>query len=80
MVNQDWWFTALLINQFKYCPPLTKDNKCDVLIVGGGLCWINAAAEFINKGLRVVIIEKNIPGGNSRKKVPAFVLQKHWVC
>jgi arylsulfatase A-like enzyme len=21
MINQDWWFTTLLIKQFKYCPP-----------------------------------------------------------
>ena len=36
MINQDWWFTTLLIKQFKYCPPLNQDIRCDVLIVGGG--------------------------------------------
>jgi len=34
-VHQNWWFTTLLIRQFKYCPPLSKSLKCDVLIVGG---------------------------------------------
>jgi gamma-glutamylputrescine oxidase len=32
MVHQNWWFTTLLIKQFKYCPPLSKSLKCDVLI------------------------------------------------
>ncbi|HRI22876.1 MAG TPA: FAD-binding oxidoreductase, partial [Panacibacter sp.] len=65
MVNQNWWLTTLLVKQFKYCPPLKKDIKCDVLIVGGGLSGISAAAEFLNKGLSVVMIEKNIAGGSS---------------
>ncbi len=64
MVNQNWWFTTLLAKQFKYCPPLKKDIKCDVLIVGGGLSGISAAAEFISKGLKVVLIEKKIVVGN----------------
>ena len=37
MINQNWWFTTLLVKQFKHCPPLNKDIKCDVLIVGGSL-------------------------------------------
>jgi gamma-glutamylputrescine oxidase len=64
MVNQNWWITTLLINSHKYCPPLTRDIECDVLIVGGGFSGISAAAEFLRKGLRVVLIEKNIVGGS----------------
>ena len=44
MVHQNWWLTTLLIKQFKYCPPLSKSLKCDVLIVGGGVSGISAAA------------------------------------
>lgn len=73
MINQNWWFTTLLIKQFKYCPPLNKSIKCDVLIVGGGLSGISAAAEFLNKGLSVVMIEKNIVGGSSTGKSAGFL-------
>lgn len=73
MINQNWWFTTLLIKQFKYCPPLSKSIKCDVLIVGGGLSGISAAAEFLNKGLSVVMIEKNIVGGSSTGKSAGFL-------
>ena len=31
MINQNWWFTTLLTKQFKYCPPLNRSIKCDVL-------------------------------------------------
>jgi gamma-glutamylputrescine oxidase len=65
LVNQNWWFTTLMVNAHKYCPPLTKDIKCDVLIVGGGFSGMSAAIEFLRKGLSVVLIEKNIVGGSS---------------
>ena len=52
LVNQNWWFTTLLVSQHKYCPPLTKDIKCDVAIVGGGFAGVAAAAQFLRKGLR----------------------------
>jgi gamma-glutamylputrescine oxidase len=73
MVNQNWWFTTLLIKQFKFCPPLSKDIKCDVLIVGGGMSGISAAVEFLKKGLHVVLIEKNIIGGSSTGKSAGFL-------
>ena len=65
LVNQNWWFTTLMVNAHAYCPPLTKDIQCDVLIVGGGFSGISAAAEFLKKGMSVVLIEKNIVGGSS---------------
>ena len=73
MVNQDWWFTTLLVKQFKYCPPLNKDIRCDVLIVGGGFSGVSAAAEFLRKGLKVVLIEKNILGGSSSGRSAGFL-------
>ncbi len=65
LVNQNWWFTTLMVNAHAHCPPLTKDIKCDVLIVGGGFSGVSAAAEFLRKGLSVVLVEKNIIGGSS---------------
>jgi heterodisulfide reductase subunit A-like polyferredoxin len=59
LIHQNWWFTTLLIKQFKYCPPLSKSLKCNVLIVGGG---VSAAAEFVAQGRSVVLIERNIVG------------------
>ena len=73
MVNQNWWITTLMINSHEYCPPLTKDIKCDVLIVGGGFSGISAAAEFLRKGLSVVLIEKNIVGGSSSGRSAGFL-------
>ena len=73
MVNQNWWFTTLLIKQFKYCPPLNKDIKCDVVIVGAGFAGLSAAAEFLSKGLSVVLIEKNIVGGSSSGRSAGFL-------
>lgn len=49
LVNQNWWFTTLMVNAHTYCPPLTKDIKCDVLIVGGGFSGVSAAAQFLKR-------------------------------
>ena len=73
MTNQNWWFTTLLVKQFKHCPPLNKDIKCDVVIVGGGFSGLSAAAEFLGKGLSVVLIEKNIVGGSSSGRSAGFL-------
>jgi gamma-glutamylputrescine oxidase len=73
MINQDWWFTTLLIKQFKFCPPLNRDIRCDVLIVGGGFAGVSAAAEFVRKGHRVVLLEKNILGGSSSGRSAGFL-------
>ena len=43
LVNQNWWFTTLLVNQHRHCPPLTRDIKCDVVIVGAGFAGVSAA-------------------------------------
>jgi gamma-glutamylputrescine oxidase len=73
MINQDWWFTTLLVEKFEYCPPLNKDITCDVLIVGGGMSGLSAAAEFLGKGLKVVLIEKNIVAGSSSGRSAGFL-------
>jgi gamma-glutamylputrescine oxidase len=73
IINQNWWITTLMVKEHKYCPPLTKDIKCDVLIVGGGFSGVSAAAEFLTKGLKVVLIEKNIVGGSSSGRSAGFL-------
>jgi gamma-glutamylputrescine oxidase len=73
MINQNWWFSTLLIKQFKYCPPLTKSIKCDVLIVGGGFSGMSAAAEFLQKGFKVVLIDRNMVGGSSSGRSAGFL-------
>ena len=40
LVNQNWWFTTLLVNPHRNCPPLTRDIKCDVVIVGAGFAGV----------------------------------------
>ena len=73
MIVQNWWFTTLLKNEYKICPPLQKDINCDILIIGGGMSGVSAAAEFIDKGFKVVLIEKNILGGSSSGKSAGFL-------
>lgn len=65
MNNQNWWSTTLLIGGYQYCPPLTRNIKCNVLIVGGGFRGVAAAAELLLKGLKVVLVAKNMLGGRS---------------
>jgi gamma-glutamylputrescine oxidase len=73
MIVQNWWFTTLLKSSYKTCPALQKDLKCDVLIIGGGMSGVSAACEFIDKGLKVILIEKNILGGSSSGKSAGFL-------
>lgn len=85
MVNQNWWFTTLLVSQHKYCPPLTKDIKCDVVIVGAGFAGVCAAAQFLRRGYKVVLLDKNIVGGSSSGRSAGFLtpdseLELHQLC
>jgi len=85
LVNQNWWFTTLLVTRHTYCPPLDKDIKCDVAIVGGGFAGVSAAAQFLRKGLKVVLIDKNIIGGSSSGRSAGFLtpdseLELHQLC
>jgi gamma-glutamylputrescine oxidase len=85
LINQNWWFTTLLVSQHKYCPPLDADIQCDVAIVGGGFAGVCAAAQFLRKGLKVVLIDKNIIGGSSSGRSAGFLtpdseLELHQLC
>jgi gamma-glutamylputrescine oxidase len=85
LVNQNWWFTTLLVTNHKHCPPLTRDIRCDVAIVGAGFAGVSAAAQFLRKGLKVVLIDKNIVGGSSSGRSAGFLtpdseLELHQLC
>jgi len=73
LVNQNWWITTLLVNEHRHCPPLAKDIKCDVAIVGGGLAGVAAAIEFLKSGHKVVLLDKNIIGGSSSGRSAGFL-------
>lgn len=73
IINQNWWFTTLLVNEHRHCPPLTQSIKCDVVIVGGGFAGVSAAIEFLSTGHRVVLLEKNILGGSSSGRSAGFL-------
>ena len=72
-MNQNWWFTTLLVNPHRNCPPLTRDIKCDVVIVGAGFAGVSAAVEFLKTGHKVVLIDKNIVGGSSSGRSAGFL-------
>ena len=85
LINQNWWFTTLLVSKHKYCPPLKDNIKCDVVIVGGGFAGVSAAAQFLRKGLKVVLLDKNIIGGSSSGRSAGFLtpdseLELHQLC
>ncbi|HEX5002147.1 MAG TPA: FAD-binding oxidoreductase [Bacteroidia bacterium] len=73
MILQNWWFTTLLGIEAPVQPPLTGDIRADVLIVGAGAAGLSAALYFIGKGLKVVVLEKNICGGSSSGKSAGFL-------
>ncbi len=73
MILQDWWYTTLLSHRYAACPPLAQDLRCDVLVIGGGMSGIMAAAEFLGQGRSVVLLEKNILGGSSTGRSAGFL-------
>ena len=74
MVNQNWWITTLMINGHKYCPPLTRDIECDVLIVGGGFSGISAAAEFLARDCASCSSRRTSSAAAHRAAAPASSL------
>ena len=60
MIVQNWWMTTLLEQKFSNCECLRKEIECDVLIIGGGMSGVSAAASFIGSGLKIVLIDRSI--------------------
>lgn len=52
---------------------LTEDITTDVLVIGGGMAGISAAQSFREKGLRVVLVEKNYCGAGASGKSSGFI-------
>lgn len=73
MILQNWWFTTLMNIDDPIRPSLQKNIEADVAIVGAGAAGLSAAYSLMNKGLRVVILEKNICGGSSSGKSAGFL-------
>ncbi|MBS1776277.1 MAG: FAD-binding oxidoreductase [Bacteroidetes bacterium] len=73
MIVQNWWITTALKHNDGLCLPLKQNIECDILIVGGGMSGISAAAAFIGKGLKVVVLEKNVLGGSSSGRSAGFL-------
>lgn len=73
MILQNWWFTTLLGIKEPISPPLLKEVKADILIVGAGAAGLSAAYSLMNKGLKVIVLEKNICGGSSSGKSAGFL-------
>ncbi len=73
MILQNWWYTTLLGIKDPIEPPLQGDVQADVLIVGAGAAGLSAAYALKDKGLKVVVLEKNICGGSSSGKSAGFL-------
>ena len=85
LVNQNWWFTTLLVTNHRHCPPLTARHQVRRGHRGRRLRRRRAAAQFLRKGLKVVLIDKNIIGGSSSGRSAGFLtpdseLELHQLC
>jgi gamma-glutamylputrescine oxidase len=70
---QNWWYTTLIGTKRPIQPPLRKELKCDVLVVGGGAAGLAAAARLVATGKKVVLLEANICGGSSTGRSAGFL-------
>ena len=70
MKNQSIWLDNINLGQEK---SLEKNLDVDVLIIGGGITGLNTAYEFINKGLKVALVEKNQIGMGVTSKTTAKI-------
>ena len=73
MVLQNWWYTTLMGIKEPIQPPLRSHIKADVLIIGGGATGLAAALRLMDKGVDVVLLERNICGGSSTGKSAGFL-------
>lgn len=67
--NQVFWY---LNNSIK-TPPLRQNISTEIAIIGGGMAGLSAAQAFINKGCKVVLIEKNYCGAGASGKSSGFI-------
>lgn len=67
---QDQVFWYLNKNEIK---PLIKNIETDVVVIGGGMSGLTAAQSFLEKGLKVVLLEKNYCGSGATGKSSGFI-------
>lgn len=53
--------------------PLRQSVETDVVVVGGGMAGLTAAQAFAEKGVRVVLLEKNFCGAGASGKSSGFI-------
>ena len=57
--NMFWNESVGLIKKYPY---LSRDKKCDVLVIGGGICGALTAFMQAKQGANVIVVDKNILG------------------
>ena len=86
LVNQNWWFTTLMVSQAQVLPAARRRTSNAMSpSSGAGFAGVSAAAQFLRKGLKVVLIDKNIVGGSSSGRSAGFLtpdseLELHQLC
>ena len=68
MILQNWWFTTLMGIKNPMAPPLRKDIKTSVAVIGGGVAGLSAALRLSQAGVKTVLLESNICGGSTTGK------------
>jgi gamma-glutamylputrescine oxidase len=54
-------------------PALSSDLTCDVVVIGGGMAGLSAAAAFQKKGCSVIVLEKSFCGAGASGKSSGFI-------
>ena len=52
---------------------LKQDAQADVVVIGGGMAGLSAAQKFHEKGLSVIVLEKNFCGAGASGKSSGFI-------
>ena len=70
----DTWYDETLINRFEQKEHLTNDQKCAVLIVGGGLAGLSLLYNLKKNNVDAVLIEENRIGSGASGRNGGFCL------
>ena len=70
----DTWYDETLINRFEQKEHLTNNQKCAVLIVGGGLAGLCLLYKLKKNNVDAVLIEENHIGSGASGRNGGFCL------